>query len=325
MTFFFHQLKNFIQNDPLSDWLSHVHRVFNCFEQDEPSSFQEEIDDKKLAYKVDFFTFLKEFNEFTFYINLDSDETQELLHEKDIGIFIQCELHHKDYDMLVKPDLIIHRDIFHKIFTEVDDYKGDLPEYIVLDILYNIVHFNTEKTDILNQGSIFYHKCKMLVASHCIHPPLRKGYIFAKEYRHKDKMLRKKECIGVISFTDEMEDKISDALQWRKRLLSHHDNWIVTPKPSIKELYPNMNIKTGLWNKEKKRIAEEIKEITLVWNISYQKRCILLEKGITTWDDPILLHNIYPYEVKESKREFIQEKMIHINSQKELKIHPRRI
>jgi len=37
--------------------------------------------------------------------------------------------------------------------------------------------------------------------------------------------------------------------------------------------------------KTKKYILEnenKIKEITLVWNISYQKRCILLEKGITT-------------------------------------------
>ena len=52
MTFFFHQLKNFIQNDPLSDWLSHVHRVFKCFEQDERSTFQEEIDEKEELIKT---------------------------------------------------------------------------------------------------------------------------------------------------------------------------------------------------------------------------------------------------------------------------------
>ena len=105
----------------------------------------------------------------------------------------------KTYLSLNKPDLIIHRDIFKKIFTEVDD--SDLPEYIVIDILYKIVQFNADKTDILNQGSIFYHKCKMLVASQCLNPEQRRGYIFAKEYRHRDKTLRKKECIGIISFT----------------------------------------------------------------------------------------------------------------------------
>ena len=86
-----------------------------------------------------------------------------------------------------------------------------------------------------------------------------------------------------------------------------------------------MNIKIGPWYKEKLKLAESIKEITLVWNISYHKRCLLYDRGITTWDDPILLRNIYPYEIHESKREYIQEKMIHINSQNELKIQPRRI
>ena len=86
----------------------------------------------------------------------------------------------------------------------------------------------------------------------------------------------------------------------------YYDEWLIYPKPTIKELYPNMNIKIGPWYKEKKRLAELINEITLVWNISYHNRCTLHDKGITTWDDPILLNNIYPYEVHESKRELIQ-------------------
>ena len=64
-----------------------------------------------------------------------------------------------------------------------------------------------------------------------------------------------------------------------------------------------MNIKTGSWNKEKKRLAEEIREITLVWNISYHKRCLLHDKGIYTWSDPLLLNNIYPYEVRENLKD----------------------
>ena len=68
-----------------------------------------------------------------------------------------------------------------------------------------------------------------------------------------------------------------------------------------------------------------IKEITLVWNISYQQRCLLLEKGITQWDDPLLISKIYPYQIKDNQRKMIQNKMITINSQHELKISPRKI
>tara|TARA_B100000963_G_C22616427_1_gene667578 strand:- start:951 stop:2573 length:1623 start_codon:yes stop_codon:yes gene_type:complete len=322
MTFFFHELKNFILNDPLSDWFSIVHQKYQCFDKDSKSSFEIEIEEKTTKYKEDFFKFLQERQQYHFEFNLDHKQTNEFISMKQIGIFIHCSLYHKEYDILIKPDLIIHRDIFREIFNQVDE---KLPEYIVIDILYKIIHFNTDKTDILNQGDIFYHKCKMLIASQCVNLSYKQGYFFAKEYRYKDKRIPKKESIGIFNFSDEMENKILDALQWRIKLMNHYEDWIIKPEPSVKELYPNMNIKTGLWNKEKKLLADEIKEITSVWNISYQKRCILLEKGIKTWDDPILLHNIYPYEIKESKREFIQEKMIHINSQDELKIQPRRL
>ena len=52
---------------------------------------------------------------------------------------------------------------------------------------------------------------------------------------------------------------------------------------------------------------------------------MLLDKGITTWDDPILLSNIYPYSARENKREYIQERMIQINSQNDINIEPRKI
>ena len=193
MTFFFHQLKNFIQNDPLSDWYSLIHKKYKHFEEDNKSSFEEEIDEKKSKYKEDFFIFLKERQQYHFEFNLDHEQTNELITMKKIGIFINCSLYHKNYDILVKPDLIIHRDIFQEIFNQVNE---DLPEYIVIDILYKIIHFNTDKTDILNQGNIFYHKCKMFIASLCINKSLKKGYLFAKEYRYKDKILPKKESIG---------------------------------------------------------------------------------------------------------------------------------
>ena len=83
MTFFFHQLKNFIQNDPLSDWLTHVHRLFNCFEPDQKTTFQEEIDEKKSSYKIDFFGFLKKYKEHVFYKDLTSEQTKELIDAKE--------------------------------------------------------------------------------------------------------------------------------------------------------------------------------------------------------------------------------------------------
>ena len=88
MTFFFHQLKNFIQNDPLSDWFSLIHKKYKHFEEDNKSSFEKDIDEKKSKYKEDFFIFLKERQQYHFEFNLDHEQTNELITMKKIGIFI---------------------------------------------------------------------------------------------------------------------------------------------------------------------------------------------------------------------------------------------
>ena len=322
MTILYHRLKNSIQNDPLSDWFEKINEKYQCYKKEEKTTFELELKEKKQQYKVDFFSFLKYHYQYYFGINLDHDQMKKNLKNKTVGIFIQCGLYHKKYDIFLRPDLIIHRDIFREIFNEVDI---ELPEYIVADIIYKTVHFNTDKTDLLNDYNLYYHKCKMYLCSQCIDKSFKIGYLFAKEYRHKDNILRKKESIGYFQFTNDMKNKIEEGLGWIDNLNHYYDDWLIYPKPTISELYPNMNIKTGPWYKEKKRLAELINEITLVWNISYHKRCILHDKGIYTWSDPILLRIIYPYEIHDSKRELIQEKMIHINKQDELKIQPRRI
>ena len=333
---YFNDLKNYIINDPLSDWFEKINDKYQCYEKLDESSFEIECKEKKKQYKIDFFNFLKEYNNYYFGINLDSDQMKVRLKDKVKGIFIRPELHHSDYDILLKPDLIIHRDIFKEIFNLVDeDILDDLPEYIITDILYQTIHFNADKTDLLNDLNLYYYKCKILLCNESLNQSekssdksfksLDTGYLFAKEYRYKENTLKKKECIGYFPFSDDMTIKIREALGWLDNLKEYYDEWLIYPLPTIKELYPNMNIKIGPWYKEKKLLAELIDEITLVWNISYHKRCILHDKGIYKWSDPILLNNIYPYEIHDSKRELIQAKMIHMNKQTELKISPRKI
>lgn len=318
------QLKNFIQNDPLSDWFEIINNKYNTYEPNDKSSFEINLSECKQKYKEDFFDFLKSHYHYYFGIHLSHEQTMKNILNKNIkGIFIKCELYHSRHNIILKPDLIIHRDIFKQIFNNVKHIN--LPRYIISDILFQTIQFNSDKSDIINNDNIFYHKCKLKLCNESLNIYNDYGYLFGKEYKHNDLFLKKNESIGKFKFTNEIDIKILRAIGWIDNLYKYYDDWIIYPKPSIYELYPNMNIKTGPWYNEKKRLAELIKEITLVWNISYNKRCLLHDRNITTWDDPILLQNIYPYEIHENKRELIQERMIHINKQSELKIHPRKI
>jgi hypothetical protein len=317
----FKDLKNYIINDPLSDWFTKINDKYNAYESSEPSKFEIMLKDNKYAYKENFIEFLIDTNRHTC-IHLDYNSVKEKIDKGTKCIFIKPDLYHEKYDLRLKPDFIIHRDIFKEIFDELN--IPDLPLYIVSDIVYQTVHFISDMTDLINDNNLYYYKCKIYLCNEILGYK-DYGILFAKEYRYKDNILKKKSVVGRFLFNDDMKDKILHALAWLDNLNNYFDEWLIYPKPTITELYPNMNIKTGPWHKEKKRLAEEIKEITLVWNISYHKRCLLHDKGIYTWHDPLLLNNIYPYKVHTGERHRIQEKMIHMNKQSEIKISPRRI
>ena len=88
------------------------------------------------------------------------------------------------------------------------------------------------------------------------------------------------------------------------------------------ELYPNMNYKNTEYEEEKKKIAEKIKEITLIWNITYNERCDLVKKNVKTWDNIYLITNLY--DLKDTNTKHIQEKIIHMNIQEDIIIQPRK-
>jgi len=320
MTFCFHQLKNHFKNDHLSDWFDRIDA--DEYQKDKPTDFFLHLISEKQKYidaMYDIFKF-----KYPHYVLLDSNQEQveAYIESNSKNIFLKPTLYSKKYDLLVQPDIIIHKDIFKEIFVHVD--HEELPNYLVLDILYLILHLNADKTDILNQGNIYYYKCKIAVAISCLTELTdhRHGFFLAKDYKHKDQFVNKKETIGKFLIDPDYFDDIRDGIQWLKRLQQNYQSWIIYPIPSVIELYPNMNCKDSHWSSEKNHLGELLKEITLVWNISYEKRCKLIDQGITTWDNPCLFAT---YEIKNNLSTDIKQKMIHVNQQTDIKISPRKI
>jgi len=315
----FHKLKNYINDDTLSDWFDIMYSNHKCYRIDNKNNFLLRIENKKKEYIT---KFLDHFDSDPNYVSdLDYDTIKEKIKNKEKFICYHPKLYNDKYKLYVIPDLIFHRDLFLKYFPDV---KVDIPEYIIFDILYKIIYFNSEKNDILNKNNITYHKCKLYVSSDSLNIK-NKGYFIAREYRHRENKLNKKESIGFFEFKREHKELVVNGLKWLQKLNENYDKWSVYPEPSIIELYPNMNYKQGRWQNEKRILAELIKEITLIWNISYKERCNLLHKGIKKWNDPLLLNNIYSYKVNEYRNFDVQNKMIHINLNDEIDIKPRKI
>ena len=71
MTILYPQLKNSIQNDPLSDWFELTNQKHSCYEKQDESTFELDLKEKKYQYKEDFFSFLKKFNQYYLATDLD--------------------------------------------------------------------------------------------------------------------------------------------------------------------------------------------------------------------------------------------------------------
>ena len=148
----FKDLKNYIINDPLSDWFEKINHKYNAYESTKPTTFEETLRKNKYLYKESFIEFLKNTNH---NINIDCDYqgVKERIDKKQKCIFIRPTLYHEKYDLNVIPDFILHRDIFCELFNEINISglnEKSLPLYIVSDIVYQTVNFNSDMTDLIN-------------------------------------------------------------------------------------------------------------------------------------------------------------------------------
>lgn len=322
----FHLLKNYILKDPLSDWFNIQEYLKNEeYKKDESSHYKDYIIKESNRYKIDLLQKIKKLSNLDIPIETGINETKGKL-LLNYPLILQGKLFHKLSNLYVKCDIIIRYDLFKKIFPHIGNIPFHLickrDNYLLINISYATLHFKMDLKDINNNGLLLYKKCNLYAfrkAFYQLKEYKPACFILGKEYYYKKTLLPKNDFICYVTFSSIIKKKFYNALEWIKFLKDNFQNMKVKSEPTHHELYPNMNYKESNWENEKLKLANKIKEITLVWNISYDERCKFLEKGILCWDDPKLLN-----ELKESKKKNIQERMIHMNQQNEVLIYPRK-
>tara|TARA_Y100000996_G_scaffold97928_1_gene70368 strand:+ start:6135 stop:7775 length:1641 start_codon:yes stop_codon:yes gene_type:complete len=315
-------LRNHILKDPIVDWFN-IQESLNCnkYERDNNTFYKDFILKEWCEYKDKFFESLKQKANTDIPMNTSVEETEKMIKEKE-PLILGAHLQYKE--MVIYCDIIIEINLFISIFPKIKNYPLHLikNKYILINLSYSTLNLKNDLSECLNEGVLPYKKCVLYGFSKCIER--LEGYkphtfIIGKEYYYKKTQLSKNEFISFVKHDTTIINKFTDAYQWITLLRKDFKNIKIEDKPTHKELYPNMNNKESDWEKEKLKLANEIKEITLVWNITYDERCSLHEKNIYCWDDPKLLP-----ELKESKKKNIQEQMIHMNKTNDILIYPRK-
>jgi len=329
----FKLLRNYINNDPVCDYFqlqTHLNNNMN-FEQDTNNYFNKYVNKVSSDFIDDFFNNIINkskiyYPDITFTKFNNINQTIQKIYDN-IPLIINPILMNDKYKLIVKCDIMIKKHLFIKIFNEIKNvsfYSVKSDEYLIINIVPEILTFKSGCREISNTYNVFYNKCGLYAFNSALRKYVNRNnyyFLFGKDYKYNNQLLNKRECIGLVIFDNIYRDKINNSINWLDRL--KENKLILFPNPSSIELYPNMNNKQSCWENEKKKLAYKLKEITLIWRISYTDRNRLISMGITEWDNPYLLNNLY--ELKDTNTRDIQERIIHMNKHDNLIMEPRNI
>jgi hypothetical protein len=203
-------------------------------------------------------------------------------------------------DLLVRSDYLadlVDEDPLSEVEKILPAPKLEQPyHYVVVDIKFSTLSLRADGIHLLNTGSYPAYKAQCLIYTEAV------GYIQGFTAPHAFIMGRRWRStkggvtnynytclnkLGKIDYNNIDKDYKSHtkkAIQWVCDVRKHGHEWSVNP-PSRIELYPNMCVDSGEWNKQKETIADMIGEITNVWHVGVKHRNTALEKGITSWRD----------------------------------------
>jgi len=214
-----------------------------------------------------------------------------------VGIIYQGFLYNSDNNTYGYPDLIVRSDILNRLIKNkpVSVQHGckfsNKWHYRIVDIKFTTIGFRVNGDCLLKRGYIHAYKGQLLIYNLALskiqeYNP-QTSYILGRGWKQdKESVSEPFDRLGFINYLEEdkaIPDILNLALEWVRTVRSQGRNWSINP-PTRSELYPNMK-HTDEWIDIKRQIAQNIGEITLIWNCGVKHRNIAHKKGIYSWTD----------------------------------------
>lgn len=222
-----------------------------------------------------------------------------------VPIIQQAPLYnHTDHTFGVA-DLLVRSDYLNSMFSQpvVDPAQETLSapmlkksyHYRVIDIKWTTLALCANGRTIRNSGSIPAYKGQLAIYNAALgllqgYTP-SEAYIMSKSWINMSSQHRGYSCfdlLGVIEFNgfdSHVLEKTQNAIKWVRDVREHGHSWSVSP-PTRPELYPNMCNHHDLeYHDAKKRIADNLNELTQIWMVGVKHRRTAHSKGIFSWKD----------------------------------------
>lgn len=295
------QTRNYIMDDPLIDWLKlyrplkHSHASCNAFSRfikNRGNEFEQYIIE---LIQQDFWNdFVQIAEDYQARSTKKFKETRRAM-KKGMPIIYKGVLHDDKAKIYGVPDLIVRSDYLSKIFKHAKKYPKTSYHYVIVDIKLKNLSLRVDKKTLLSSPLVNTYKSQLYVYTRMLNKLQNyntpKAYILGNGWKMTKCRVRYGsndpfDRPGIVSFNDkEISEKTCEAVTWIRDVRKFGEHWSVDP-PSVPELYPNMsNGHDQPWRPIKSKIAEETKDITMLWQCGPKNRKIAHENGVYRWDD----------------------------------------
>lgn len=205
------------------------------------------------------------------------------------------------------PDLLVRSDVLPNLFKALPgDYqpKAAAPgigasnyHYVILDIKFKRLPLNASGDQVGNSAHELPDKAQVCVYNRALgriqeYLPER-AYLLGRGWERTQKGTKyfsddSFDLLGPVNQNDPNLIQLVDAAaQWIRELRANGSSWQVQPTPTRQELYPNMNNDSDFpWHHAKSALADDLRELTALWNVRVTSRDAALVKGLKSWDDP---------------------------------------
>ena len=312
--------RNYILDDPLLDWLD-LHGKAYGFERDSSSpQYDPRTDFTKFLFKQG-----HKFEAAIIELlgrdhHVETITTTPRVHARRLGkaeatfaamqraapIIYQGVLWDAEHRTYGIPDLLVRSDVLQKLFpdaispSEAGHAAPDLPgatwHYRVVDIKFTTLHLSP-RGELDNSGSGPAYKAQLFIYNRALgrlqgyEPPV--SYLLGRGWRQGrqrgssafDRLAQVPQA-GTVTNRTTISEITAAAVRWVRKVRTAGAAWSVLPEPSVPELFPNGSSDMDApWHNAKRRIAEELKELTQLWWVSAQGRRQAHEAGIFRWTD----------------------------------------
>lgn len=302
---------NYMANDHLVDWLKMYASRDRTISKDDlnfEETFLSFLSKKGVIFENKVVDYIRSLNFHTVHVsdfyNKESAKKTVQYMKEGVPIIHSAPVYNRKNNTYGIIDLLVRSDYINKLFQEdvltpeEETYKavklnGNY-HYRVIDIKYHTLNLASDGKHLTNCGRIPGYKCQLFIYNKAIgniqgYTP-KKSYLLGRRWKYTSRGEKYKghscmERLGTVDFENydkHIPGSCTKAVKWYRNVMKHGRRWTITP-PSRPELYPNMCVDSHEWNHYKQKLAEELGEISMIWNCGVKQRRNAFQHDVKSW------------------------------------------